>query len=145
MQTETVTPAAATHLAVTAPATATAGAPFSFSVTALDGFGNTDTNYAGTVTFSSNDAAPVLPSDSTLTGGTGTFSATLTQAGTRTITATDTTSPAITGTSAGIVVTHGVATTISLAVDAEHGPGRRDHDRRRHRDGERPVRQRRHR
>jgi hypothetical protein len=58
-----VTPAAAVRLVLTAPAQATSGAPFDLTVTAVDPFGNTDTNYQGTVTFSSSDTDPgvVLP------------------------------------------------------------------------------------
>ena len=42
-----------THFAVSAPACATAGTAFSFTVTALDQFNNTATGYAGTVHFTS--------------------------------------------------------------------------------------------
>ena len=50
-----MTPAAATHFSVSAPATAIAGQSFDVTVTALDQFGNTDTNYAGTVAITSTD------------------------------------------------------------------------------------------
>src|SRR5205807_1258307 len=69
--------AAASHFAVTAPASATAGSAFNFTVTALDAFNNTATGYAGTVHFTSSDGAATLPGNTTLTNGTGTFSATL--------------------------------------------------------------------
>jgi Bacterial Ig-like domain (group 3) len=85
-----VDPAAATDLAVSGYATTTtAGDSHSFDVTALDPYGNVDTNYAGTVTFTSNDGQADLPSPSTLTNGTDSFSATLKTAGTRSITAHD--------------------------------------------------------
>src|SRR5207245_2676245 len=77
----TVSPLSAPHLPVTAPPGATAGTAFSFTVTAQDQFNNTTTGYAGTVHFTSTDAAAVLPANSTLTNGTGTFSATLKTAG----------------------------------------------------------------
>ena len=67
----------ATHFSVSAPASATAGSAFSFTVTALDQFNNTTTGYAGTVHFTSSDGSAVLPANSTLTNGAGTFSATL--------------------------------------------------------------------
>src|SRR5947208_3045494 len=86
----TVGAAAATHFAVSAPASATAGSAFNFTVSALDAFNNTATSYAGTVHFTSSDGAATLPANSTLTNGTGTFSATLATAGNQTITATDT-------------------------------------------------------
>src|SRR5581483_6605121 len=86
----TVSAAAATHFAVSAPSSATAGAAFNFTVTAQDQFNNTATGYGGTVHFSSTDGAAILPANSTLSNGTGTFNATLDTAGNQTITATDT-------------------------------------------------------
>src|SRR5207253_2965328 len=100
-----VSAAAATHFSVSAPSSATAGSAFSFTVTAQDQFNNTATGYAGTVHFTSSDGQAVLPSNSTLTNGTGTFSATLKTAGSQTITATDTVTSSITDTSNGINVT----------------------------------------
>src|SRR5204863_6104465 len=88
--TTTVNAAAATHFTVTAPATATAGTAFIFTVRALDAFNNTATTYGGTLHFTSSDPQATLPADTTLSGGTGSFIATLKTAGTRTITATDT-------------------------------------------------------
>jgi hypothetical protein len=114
----TVSPAAATHFVVSAPAVATAGASFNFSVTAKDQFNNTATGYGGTVHFTSSDAQAVLPADSTLTAGTGTFSATLKTAGPQTITATDTVTPAITGTSATITVSPAAANHFSVVAPA---------------------------
>jgi hypothetical protein len=64
----TVNPgAAAVSLLVDAPATATAGAPFTVTVTALDQYGNTFPSYTGTVHFTSSDTAIgiVIPSDYT--------------------------------------------------------------------------------
>ena len=103
------------HFAISAPATATAGAPFNFTVTALDAFNNTMTGYAGTVHFTSTDAAAALPADATLTNGVGTFSAILKTAGSQTIAATDTTTSATTGTS-GVVAVSKKATTILLTA-----------------------------
>ena len=51
----------------------------------------------------------LLPADATLVAGVGTFSATLTTAGSQTLIATDTAAPSITG-SAAITVTAGTAT-----------------------------------
>ncbi len=72
-------PGVATHFSVVAPASTTAGARINVTVTALDAYGNVDTGYAGTVHFTSTDAAATLPADATLVPGTGTrtFSATL--------------------------------------------------------------------
>ena len=106
----TVNAAAATHFSVSAPASATAGSAFSFTVTALDQFNNTATSYAGTVHFSSTDGQAVLPANSVLSSGVQTFSATLKTAGNQTITATDTVTSSITGTSAAITVIAAAAT-----------------------------------
>jgi outer membrane protein assembly factor BamB len=97
------------HLVLaTAAPSPTAGAAFSFTVTAVDQFGSTDAGYAGTLHFVSTDTSPgvLLPPDSTLTTGQGTFSATLERAGQQTITATDTVNASITG---SLTVTVGAA------------------------------------
>jgi hypothetical protein len=84
--------ARAASLSVMAPATATAGTAFSVIVTAKDAGGNTVTGYGGTVHFSASDASAgvVLPPDSQLTNGQGTFPVTLAQAGAQTVTVSDT-------------------------------------------------------
>ena len=66
--------------------------------------------------FTSTDGAAVLPANSTLTNGTGTFSATLKTVGTQTITATDTVTASITGASGTIVVASGVPATITATA-----------------------------
>src|SRR5205823_828717 len=108
---------------MTAPASATAGNTFSFTVTALDAFNNTATGYAGTVHFASSDAVATLPANSTLTNGTGTFSATLKTAGTQTITGTDTVSSSITGTSNAIAVVAAAATHFTISAPASATAG----------------------
>jgi hypothetical protein len=99
----TVVPGALDHFRVVSAATAIAGTPFDFTVTAQDAFNNTVTGYHGTVHFSSGDpAGATLPANYTFTTGTGgdngthTFAAgaTLFTAGTWDITATDTTTGA---------------------------------------------------
>jgi hypothetical protein len=94
-----------THFTVSAPATATAGTAFNFTVTALDVFNNVAASYAGFVHFTSTDGSAILPTDSTVTSGIGTFSATLKTAGNQTITGRDSVNSSITGTSAAVVVT----------------------------------------
>jgi len=113
----TVRAANATRLVLSSGATPTAGATFSFSVTAQDQFGNTDTGYAGTVHFTSSDtsAGVVLPADSTLTNGQRTLSATLIKAGAQTITGRDTVTATITGT---LSVTVRAGAAASLTLDA---------------------------
>jgi streptogramin lyase len=93
---------AASHFGIATPSGATVGVAFPFTLTALDPFGNTAAGYAGTVHFSSSDAGANLPADGTLAGGTGTFSATLNTAGNQTLTATDTATSSVTGTSSPI-------------------------------------------
>jgi hypothetical protein len=58
-----VTPAAADHFQVDAPATVAPNMPFDVTVTALDPYGNADVNYRGTVAFAATDPDPgvVLP------------------------------------------------------------------------------------
>ena len=51
----------ATHLAITAPASVQAGAPFTVNVAALDAANAAVPGYAGTVHFTSTDGAAVLP------------------------------------------------------------------------------------
>src|SRR5207253_3078280 len=112
----TVNGAAATHLDVTGyPTPTTAGASHSFTVTALDPPANPATGYAGTVHFTSSDAQAVLPADSTLTNGTGSFDATLKTAGTQSITGTDTNTSSITGSQTGIVVNPASASVLTVA------------------------------
>ncbi|HUJ12239.1 MAG TPA: autotransporter-associated beta strand repeat-containing protein [Thermoanaerobaculia bacterium] len=118
-----VVSSAATHFTVTAPATATAGSSFSFTVKALDGLNNVDTTYGGTVQFTSSDAQATLPANSTLTAGIGTFSATLKTAGNQTITATDTVTGSITGTSNAIAVSAGAATRFTVTAPASTTAG----------------------
>jgi hypothetical protein len=77
--------AATTRLSVTtSSSTATAGTPFPVTVTALDENGDTDPTYMGTIHFATSDESPyvVLPGDSQLTNGQGTFEITLVHAGT---------------------------------------------------------------
>ena len=79
----------ATSLKVSVPSTALAGTPFNLTLTAYDAYLNVATSYLGTVAFTSSDARAALPAPSTLTLGTGVFSATLFAVGSQTITATD--------------------------------------------------------
>ncbi|MCC8954085.1 cadherin repeat domain-containing protein [Bradyrhizobium sp. Pear77] len=117
---ETITAAAVTHFGVSIPASGTAGTAGSGTVTALDAFGNVVTGYTGTVHFTSTDGSAVLPADMTLTNGTGSFNETLDTAGSQTITATDTISAAITGTSNVETVAGGAATHFVISI-AAHG------------------------
>ena len=95
-----VSPAAATHFTLAAsPTSTTAGGSVNVTVTAQDAFNNTATGYTGTVHFTSTDGQAGLPANSTLTSGTRIFSVPLRTAGPQTVTATDTVTSSITGTS----------------------------------------------
>ena len=115
----TVNPGSATHFTVSAPASATAGTPINFTVTALDAFNNTATGYLGTVRFASNDSQAVLPANYTFAAGDSgvhTFSITLETAGNRTVSASDTTTGTITGTSGNISVGAGSPASITATA-----------------------------
>ena len=100
------------------PASTTAGTSQTFTITALNADGTTNTGYTGTVHFTSDDPhQPVLPADYTFTAadaGVHTFSATLYTAGTRTITAADTADWLFTG-SATTTVTPAAASTLVIS------------------------------
>jgi uncharacterized delta-60 repeat protein len=105
----TVTPAAATHFAISAPASVKKGVSFSFTLTALDAYGNVATGYVGTVHFTSSDSHAGLPANYTFQpsdAGVVTFSteAVLNTVGVQSLTATDTKTKGITGTDASIQV-----------------------------------------
>jgi len=119
----TVNAGPAASLTISAPASAAAGTAFNFTVTAKDSFGNVATGYAGTVKFSSTDAQAVLPPNSALTNGTGTFSATLKTAGVSTITGTDTVNGSIAGISGNIAVSAGSATALVVTAPASATAG----------------------
>ncbi len=93
-----------TQFVVTAPATATAGSPVTFTVLALTAGGNPATDYSGTVMFTSTDPFATLPAPATLTNGSGTFTATFGTSGSQTITATDSVFTYILGTSGVVTV-----------------------------------------
>jgi probable HAF family extracellular repeat protein len=95
---------AADHFSVVAPATATTGVPLGVTVTAIDSYGNTAVNYGGIVELTSSDPAAELPASSILTNGTATFSVTLNTAGSQTVSAADTVTFAVSGTSSSVDV-----------------------------------------
>ena len=103
----TTAPLPVHDLKVVVPASATAGQAFSVSVTAEDANGSPVTSYSGTVHFASSDTSSgvILPADSKLTNGQGTFSVTLIKAGAQTLTASD--------------AANGLSTTVSTTVTAQ--------------------------
>ncbi len=89
------------------PASDTAGTPQTFTVTALDAYGNVSPSYADSITFTSSDSAAVLPSNTTFIPedqGTLSFTATLSTVGVQSITATDMEAPSIAGSQSNINV-----------------------------------------
>jgi hypothetical protein len=115
----TVTSSVATHLALTTPSTTVAGAPMTFSVVALDAWNNMGATYTGTVHFSTSDAQGTVPADYTFLdsdAGIRAFSGSLAtvRAVGQTITATDTTTARITGTSPAVTVTPTTAVSLTL-------------------------------
>jgi murein DD-endopeptidase MepM/ murein hydrolase activator NlpD len=121
--TATVVAAAATHFGLSAPATATAGALFGVTVTALDAFNNTASGYTGTVHFTKTDTgsgAAVLANYAFVAADAGahTFPTgfTLVTAGSQALTATDTASNSITGTTNPIAVNSAAATTLAVSA-----------------------------
>src|SRR5262249_37562679 len=124
-QTVTVTPSAATHLALTVPPATVAGEPMTFTVTALDAYNNMGAVYTGTVHFGSSDAQSSLPADYTFTdahAGIHAFTAslgTVAAAGQR-LSATDAADASITGTSAAVQVTPTTAVSLSLVGGGGH-------------------------
>ena len=105
-----VTPASAATLVVSGfPSPQGTGVNGSVTVTAKDAYGNTDTNYTGTIHFTSSDGSAGLPGDYTFTGGdlgTHTFinGVMLVTLGLQSITATDTVTGSITGTQSAITI-----------------------------------------
>ena len=114
-------PGAATTLTLYGtPASVTAGTTGSVTVTAKDANGNTATGYLGTVHFTSTDGPASLPSDYTFTVGdagakTFTNAYTLKTVGSQTLSATDTVTGSITGTSGGITVNPAAAATLVVS------------------------------
>ena len=87
-------------------------------MTAKDANNNTATAYAGTVQFSSSDAAATLPANATLANGAGTFTVILKTAGVQTIAAADTVNGSLTGSSGNVTVSAAAATHFAVGVPA---------------------------
>jgi hypothetical protein len=109
-----VAPGPTVGLSVSAPSNATANTAFGFTVTARDAFGNTTPAFTGPIGFTSSDGAATLPPNSALVAGTGSFNATLRTVGSRTISATASATPSITGTSGAILVSNLVTSAASI-------------------------------
>src|SRR5262249_1225622 len=112
-------PAQSTSLNVSGfPAVITAGVAGSFTVTAKNADGTTNTSYRGTVHFTSSDPQAVLPGthpSPAADQGVHPFSATLKPAGSQSITTSDTVIPSGAGTQAGITVNPASASRFTVA------------------------------
>jgi len=104
----TVNPPPATHFTVTGyPSPTTMGVVHSFTVTALDASNQVVPTYSGTVSFSSTDAAAVIPANYTFVAsdnGAHTFNATLNTAGTQSLGVADTLTASLNGVQTNISV-----------------------------------------
>jgi len=94
----TITAGPATQLTVNANLSIPAGIPLEFVVRARDQYGNQDPTYTGTVHFTSTDPTAILPADTALVGGFGSFSGTLYTAAPELLRARDVVTSSITGT-----------------------------------------------
>ncbi len=115
----TVDAAAANHLLISPlNSSAVAGQPFGIDVQAVDPYGNLATGYSGTLHFTSSDPQAILPPNYTFTAsdnGAHTFNPTLETSGLQSVTATDTTDSALTGTPLVMAVTSAAASTLTVA------------------------------
>jgi hypothetical protein len=96
---------------------AKAGTPLTFTLTAMDPYGNVATNYTGLVHFSSSDSQTVLPPDTFFTtadAGRHTSTAVLKTAGAQTLTFSDTFITALSATES-ITVSPSVAAAVQVA------------------------------
>jgi hypothetical protein len=118
-----VQPGPTTQLGVSIPATVTAGAAHTVTVTSRDAYGNTTPAYRGAIRFTSTDPAAVLPADYTFTAadnGVHAFpNVTLKTAGNRSVTAIDKATASITGVGSTTVV---AATASSMTLTGISSP-----------------------
>jgi hypothetical protein len=117
-----VSPGTVSRLALTAPASSTAGSAFNVTVRALDAFDNVVTGYTGTVHFTSGDAQAALPADYTFTAGDAgshTFSVTLGTAGSQAVNVTDGTR----NVSAAVSVSPGPTASLALTAPVSSAAG----------------------
>jgi hypothetical protein len=112
----------ATHFLVLTPETAYAGESTTVTVIALDASNHIDRDYTGTVALTSSDSNATSPADYTFTDadrGVHVFSETFATLGTDSVTATDTSNGAITGTASVTVDAAPVATHFEILVQPE--------------------------
>jgi autotransporter-associated beta strand protein len=122
--TVTAVPGPVTHfMAAATPTSITAGGTVNVTVSALDANNNVVPTYTGTVAFTSTDGQAVLPANYTFTSGgltsddgVHTFTATLKTAGSQTVTATDSVTSSINGTTNAVLVNAGAFSKYVVAL-----------------------------
>jgi hypothetical protein len=117
------------NLSLAAPSSTTMNTPVTVTVTAGDGWGHTNTSYAGTIHFTSTDGAASLPADYSFIGadnGVHAFSITLNTSGSQTVTATDTGTPSIFGSATIAVYVPPAAPNHGNLVSMVFGPNHED-------------------
>jgi probable HAF family extracellular repeat protein len=100
------------------PSPSTAGVGGTFTVTARDDFGNTASDYFGTLRFGSSDLQAMLPASYTFSpadNGVHVFNATLTTAGSQSISAIDTVMSNLGGSEADILVNPAAASRLRIS------------------------------
>ena len=105
------------------PSSIVAGTAGSVKVKVCNADGTPNTGYTGAVHFTSSDLKAILPADTTLTQGVGTFNVTFKTAATESITATDTATAAVTASQTGITVTPAAAANFVVAGASATGAG----------------------
>jgi len=124
----------ATHLSVNGSGSAVTRSFKLVGVAPLDASNNYASSYNGTVHITSSDGAAILPADATLQASAGTFQITFETAGSQTVTATDTVTSSIKGTSGPITVTASSSPTITSGsppngvTGAAYGPTNTNYD-----------------
>jgi len=123
---DVVTATATTHFSVSIISGGSGTrSPITLWVEALDGSNNPSTGYTGTVQITTSDAKAILPPNGPLPNGAADFQVTFETAGNQIVTATDTTTPSITGSSGTIAVTATAAPAITSAAPPNGTIGQR--------------------
>jgi hypothetical protein len=118
VNTNVATPDVATQYAITLPSTVANDTPTTVRVKALDAEGNVVRSYSGTANVTSTDTATgaSVPGTVTFKNGIATFQATFVTAGSQTVTLTDATNTALTGSTTTVVSAPDVATHFALLL-----------------------------
>lgn len=109
----TVTIALKNTFTATAPASATAGTPFTVTLQTYPGYTGTKSISVTGLLNSPSGAAPAVPTSATFTSGGASITVTPAKSGSQTVTVTDSTLSSLTGTSAAINVNAGVAANLA--------------------------------